>query len=478
METHLRIPSSPTARPGLKAAMRRMLRPQLPRLMKRMMSVEGWLTEAEATGLYNTARRLTPPIVAVEIGSWHGKSSIMIAGGICATRGPGALYALDPFVGADGYAEGRSPSPSKTEYLDRFRNNVRTAGLERFVIPVQGYSYDIVRTWKRPIDFLFIDGDHEYEHVNRDFKDWSPHVKKGGFIAFHDTYNWPGPTRVVEERLRPPGWKVTLRANSLIVAQRVNAEPAVLTPDPVPTTSESQRHAAPFSSRRSAELLLPVVKEMLSPKSVVDVGCGVGTWLAVFRELGVTDAVGIDGECVDRALLEIPQEQFRELDLLAPFSLDRTFDLAISLEVAEHLPPEAADGFVESITRLAPVVLFSAAIPFQIGNQHLNEQWPAYWATLFRRHNYVPIDCIRGKIWDNYEIESRYVQNSLIFASASLVERDAVLRTAFEATNIRQLSIVHPRWYLERARPLPPPQYSVREALDILAQSLKNSAYR
>jgi hypothetical protein len=63
----------------------------------------------------------------------------------------------------------------------------------------------------------------------------------------------------------------------------------------------------------------------------------------------------------------------------------RTFDLAICLEVAEHLPPEAAEGFIDSLTRLAPVVLFSAAITFQVGNQHLNGQWPDYWATLFRR---------------------------------------------------------------------------------------------
>jgi hypothetical protein len=78
--------------------------------------------------------------------------------------------------------------------------------------------------------------------------------------------------------------------------------------------------------------------------------------------LTFAEVVGIDGEYGRPSLLEIPQEQFRELDLSAPFSLDRTFDLAISLDVAEHFPPEATDGFVESIAR--PVVLFSAAIPF------------------------------------------------------------------------------------------------------------------
>ena len=198
-------------------------------------------------------------------------------------------------------------------------------------------------------------------------------------------------------------------------------------------------------SRRSAHAVVPIVLQLVEPKAVVDVGCGDGTWLAVFRELGVSDTVGLDGDYVDRRRLQIPEDQFRATDLSSQFGLPRTFDLAVSLEVAEHLPPQSAEGFVDSIVRLAPVVLFSAAIPFQSGTQHLNEQWPDYWAALFRRHDYVPIDCIRDKIWDNDDVEWWYAQNCFLFANTSFLKHNEALRTAFEATNPRQLSLVHPR---------------------------------
>jgi hypothetical protein len=148
-------------------------------------------------------------------------------------------------------------------------------------------------------------------------------------------------------------------------------------------------------SRRSAQVVVPIVLQMLHPKSVVDVGRGDGTWLSVFRELGIRETVGLDGDYVDRRQLQIPQDQFEATDLSSPFGLPRTFDLAMSLEVAEHLPPQSAEGFVDCVTQLAPLVLFSAAIPRQGGTQHLNEQWPEYWAALFRARDYLPIDCIR-----------------------------------------------------------------------------------
>lgn len=80
------------------------------------------------------------------------------------------------------------------------------------------------------------------------------------------------------------------------------------------------------------------------------------------------------------------------------FGPRRNFDLAVSLQVAEHLPPSSAKGFIDSLAKLAPVVLFSAAIPLQAGAEHLNEQWPEYWAALFKTHDYLPIDCIRGRM--------------------------------------------------------------------------------
>src|SRR5438552_2146277 len=145
-------------------------------------------------------------------------------------------------------------------------------------------------------------------------------------------------------------------------------------------------------SVRSAEVVVPLVLQLVPVRSVSDVGCGDGSWLSVFRRHGVDDIIGIDGDYVEAELLQIPQDRFRAVDLAKPFSLGRVFDLAVCLEVAEHLPPDCASGFVKSLARLAPVVLFSAAIPKQGGNHHTNEQWPDYWAKLFGEHGFLPVD--------------------------------------------------------------------------------------
>src|SRR6266542_308161 len=136
-------------------------------------------------------------------------------------------------------------------------------------------------------------------------------------------------------------------------------------------------------SLTSAHHIVPIVLDLVRPKSVVDVGCGLGTWLAVFAKHGVEDILGIDGGYVPTEALHIPPSRFRSCALTEALLIDRAFDLVVSLEVAEHLPRESAETFVESLATLGPAVLFSAAIPFQGGTGHVNEQWPEYWVKLF-----------------------------------------------------------------------------------------------
>lgn len=109
------------------------------------------------------------------------------------------------------------------------------------------------------------------------------------------------------------------------------------------------------------------------------------------------DVLGIDAPYTDRSRLRIPDELFLARDLTVPLSLERRFDLALSLEVAEHLPAAAADHFVASLTRLASVILFSAAIPDQGGEGHLNEQWPDYWVERFAAHGFGVADVLRSR---------------------------------------------------------------------------------
>ena len=158
-------------------------------------------------------------------------------------------------------------------------------------------------------------------------------------------------------------------------------------------------------SQRSAREVIPVVRQFIEPKSVVDVGCGIGTWLSEFENAGITDCLGIDGGYVDREQLLIERERFQVHDLEMPLNLDRRFDLAVSLEVAEHLPAACADTFVESLTRLSSAILFSAAIPRQGGDHHVNEQWPEYCQERFERHGYVVVDCLRRLLWRNANVE-------------------------------------------------------------------------
>jgi SAM-dependent methyltransferase len=232
-------------------------------------------------------------------------------------------------------------------------------------------------------------------------------------------------------------------------------------------------------ARRSAEVVVPLILDLLAVRSVVDVGCGDGSWLAAFQAFGVQDVLGLDGDYVSRDVLQVRQEFFQSCDLGKPFLLGRTFDLAVSLEVAEHLPSECAKGFVQSLTRLAPLVLFSAAIPFQSGCNHVNEQWPDEWTRLFEDQGYVVIDFVRKRIWNNEAVDWWYAQNTLLFARTELIENSARLRAELEQTNKSQLCLVHPRQYLSlRARipsPPPTPSWGVIGASRLLMSALANA---
>jgi hypothetical protein len=198
-------------------------------------------------------------------------------------------------------------------------------------------------------------------------------------------------------------------------------------------------------SYKSAQTIVPLLKQLMPIRSVCDVGCGVGAWVRSFREHGVEAIQGVDGSYVDPTQLLIPPESFHPSDLRQRLSLNARFDLAVSLEVAEHLPPERAASFVEDLTRLAPVVLFSAAIPRQGGTGHLNEQWPDYWAKLFDTHDFAPFDLIRPQIWDDDRIERWYRQNMIIYCRRDYLFNCPQLSQFRPAA---PLAIVHPRQYI------------------------------
>ena len=180
-------------------------------------------------------------------------------------------------------------------------------------------------------------------------------------------------------------------------------------------------HSKKIHNIKGAKIIVPEIIKIARPKSVLDIGCGIGTWLYIFSQNGIKDLMGIDGDYVDRDLLfnYISPEQFKAVDLEMPFDLGKKFDLAISLEVAEHLSESASDNFVKSICSQSDVVIFSAAIPGQGGQNHINEQWPIYWAEKFKNHNYVFLDIIRPLIWENNAVDYWYRQNIFVAAKKS-----------------------------------------------------------
>ena len=183
----------------------------------------------------------------------------------------------------------------------------------------------------------------------------------------------------------------------------------------------------------SAEAILPMVLTPSVPDSVVDVGCGHGLWLSMCLKLGVKTVLGLDGSYIDPAQMRIPPDSFQAMDLNCPGSIARKFDLAMSLEVAEHLRPSSTNDFVDLLTSLSDQVLFSAAIPGQPGDAHINVRWPAFWIKEFEKRGYVALDHIRPNIWHNENIALCYRQNLLFFVARRKYDDDPRLQALPQA---------------------------------------------
>jgi hypothetical protein len=194
-------------------------------------------------------------------------------------------------------------------------------------------------------------------------------------------------------------------------------------------------------SLRSARIVVPLVSNLKTIRSVVDFGCGHGTWLKAFQELGVADLRGIDGEYVDRRKILIDPGQFLAADLTGPIHLGRNYDLAMCLEVGEHLPKSSSIHLVDSLASASGLVLFSAAIPGQGGIHHINEQWPDYWRSLFLERGYDRVDCIRPQIFGNGQVDWFYRQNLFLFASKAVLEEITENNDIIDTNN--ELEIVH-----------------------------------
>lgn len=193
-------------------------------------------------------------------------------------------------------------------------------------------------------------------------------------------------------------------------------------------------HSENLHTLTGAEAALRFLWKDTMPASLLDVGCGIGTWLRAAQNLGVADIYGIDGVEIAEDALLIPRHLFARFDLTTRLQLGRKFAVAVCLEVAEHLPATAAEVLIATLTDHADTIYFSAACPGQAGQHHINCQWPEYWQALFNQCGFVCDDAVRWQIWDMPEIEPWYRQN-LFIATKNAVKA---------GTESRLASVVHP----------------------------------
>jgi SAM-dependent methyltransferase len=198
----------------------------------------------------------------------------------------------------------------------------------------------------------------------------------------------------------------------------------------------------------AARRILAALPASLARNRVADIGCGTGTFLAAALEAGTDFAFGMEGDWVTQGMLDDPAIVFTPHDLEQGFTGPRV-DLVLSLEVAEHLSPARAVGFVRDLAAMAPAVLFSAAIPGQGGVGHVNEAWQSFWAGHFASHGYKAYDVIRPLIWTDEAVPAWYRQNAILFLD------DATAATlSLTPTNPALLDRVHPAFWARANREL------------------------
>ena len=171
-------------------------------------------------------------------------------------------------------------------------------------------------------------------------------------------------------------------------------------------------HKANLHTLKGPRVALSLIFDGNFPHSVLDIGCGLGTWLNAFKEFGVQDYYGVDGADIAEKDLLIERDRFQVVDFSKPWTLGRKFDLVICLEVAEHLPPTLSQKFIEALCEHSDHILFSAACPNQPGQNHINCEWPEFWQNLFNKIGFACEDNVRPKIWNAEGIEVWYRQNT------------------------------------------------------------------
>ncbi len=201
-------------------------------------------------------------------------------------------------------------------------------------------------------------------------------------------------------------------------------------------------------SFRSAQKYFAFLWPTFAPTSVIDLGCGAGTWLKAAGDLGAKRLVGCDGPWNSQANMIDGRIAFTPVDLDGQLPIQERFDLSMSLEVAEHLKPESSGQFVKSLTALSDVVLFGAAYVGQGGTNHINERLHSDWASMFDAQGYGVFDLFRETFWNSDEVDTCYIQNAFLYVKRSSPLYGTLADKGIrELRNLAFLNCVHPVLY-------------------------------
>jgi SAM-dependent methyltransferase len=201
-------------------------------------------------------------------------------------------------------------------------------------------------------------------------------------------------------------------------------------------------------SLESARIFLGFLFARWVPNSVVDIGCGRGAWLTVCKELGSERLMGLDGPWVTQDMMLDPAIDFRSANLAEENALATSYDLALSLEVAEHLPPKASGQFVSTLVRASDAVLFSAAFVAQPGTNHINTRPHSFWARKFVADGYLLFDIFRQEFWDNERVEPWYRQNTFLYVRPNHPLHQVLIEGGHRSCkNIGFVDCIHPWLY-------------------------------
>ncbi len=195
----------------------------------------------------------------------------------------------------------------------------------------------------------------------------------------------------------------------------------------------------------SKDIYLQFLKEILPFDTVADFGCGAATWLSSAKRCGVSSVKGYDIAEIDISDREIESHEFVETDLSKKIEVENKYDLVISTEVAEHIDETFSEVFIHNLCQAGDVILFSAAIPYQGGMSHINENWMEYWHQKFVANKFYCFDLFRPTFWNDPRVVWYYRQNCLLYVAAEKIP----LLNEMGFNSINPLSMIHPEMYLK-----------------------------